>query len=173
MNWKSVKGFEDLYEVSDTGLVRSKDRVDASGHKRISIIRKQNIDKYGYSQVVLCKDGQIKSYRVHRLVAEAFLPNPDNKPEIDHIDTNPLNNNINNLRWVTHQENMNNSKTKPRMGKSCCRKILLQDTKGNTTFFNSVKDAVNKTKLSKSTISRSLKGKIIMNNKIRFEYVAA
>ena len=61
-----------------------------------------------------------KMYNVHRLVAETFIPNPDNKPLIDHIDRNPSNNNISNLRWVTHQENMNNMKTNRNTGERRC-----------------------------------------------------
>ena len=101
--WKDIEGYEDLYEVSDEGNVRNK----ITG--RILKAGKNNI---GYVQVKLCKDGIGKSYRIHRLVAKAFIPNPDNKPEVDHIDENKLNNSVDNLRWVNHQENIDHSKSK-------------------------------------------------------------
>ena len=64
-------------------------------------------NKYGYYQCKLCKNGKPKSVMIHRLVAIHYIPNPDNKPCIDHIDGNKINNNINNLRWVSHIENGN------------------------------------------------------------------
>ena len=63
---------------------------------------------HGYVQVGLCRNGEQKLFLVHRLVATAFIPNPDNLPEVDHIDRNPLNNSVENLRWVSHQENTEN-----------------------------------------------------------------
>lgn len=106
--WRNIKNYEELYEVSNQGNVRSKDRMDASGHKRKGILRKQNKDKDGYYTIVLCKDGKVKSYKVHRLVAEAFIENPYNKPEIDHINTDREDNRVENLKWVTSKENSNN-----------------------------------------------------------------
>ena len=176
MNWKSVKGYEDLYEISDTGLVRRKDGwVNNNGTMvfRKTHLMKTPLNYYGYPQVNLTKDGKRKVYTVHTLVAQAFIPNPDNKLCIDHINCNRSDNRVENLRWVTHKENSNNPITKPRMGKYWNKKIVLKDVEGNTTIFNSIKDAVNKTKLSRNTVYRSLIGEIICKGKIRFEYGAA
>lgn len=63
-------------------------------------------------------DGTKRRFAVHRLVAKAFIPNPDNKPEIDHIDGDPTNNHVWNLQWVTHKENMNNPITKKRLSEA-------------------------------------------------------
>lgn len=63
---------------------------------------------YGYYTFILCKDGKIRSLKAHRLVAEAFIPNEDNKPEIDHINTIRSDNRVENLRWATSKENSNN-----------------------------------------------------------------
>jgi len=69
---------------------------------------KQYVNSHGYFHVNLSKDGKPKTHKIHRLIALHYIANPDNKPCIDHIDRNKLNNNISNLRWATHTENMNN-----------------------------------------------------------------
>ena len=106
IEWRSVVGFEGLYEVSSTGLVRSIDRVVKNGYSttRVAkgVILKAGKKSNGYLQVCL---GRTKNRYVHRLVAEAFVQNPLNRNEIDHIDGDRANNNSNNLRWVTRSEN--------------------------------------------------------------------
>lgn len=114
--WKDIEGYEGLYQVSDWGNVKSLPRLSkrsTSRHRGTSIlinerILKQSFQTSGYKVVVLCKDGNNRQFQVHRLVAEAFIPNPENKPQIDHINTNKAENNVENLRWCTHTENMNN-----------------------------------------------------------------
>ena len=84
-----------------------------------------------------------KKYKLHRLVAELFIPNPENKREVDHIDTNKLNNNINNLRWVQPSENMNNPLTREHI-KEALNKIKKHDTVfciELNLYFNSTRDA--------------------------------
>lgn len=107
--WLPVRGYEGLYEVSDKGRVRSLDRkvIYSTGREVLhrGRILKDTAGKAGYPQVVLTKDKEKKNYSVHRLVAEAFIPNPENKEQVNHIDRNKENNNISNLEWVTHQEN--------------------------------------------------------------------
>ncbi len=107
--WKVVPGF-DLYEVSNTGRVRSKDRITQNGSgsfvKKGRILKPQD-NGTKHLKVELKQDGRRKKEYVHRLVAEAFIPNPDNKPCVNHIDNDPTNNDVNNLEWCTHQENMN------------------------------------------------------------------
>lgn len=112
--WKDIKGYEGLYQVSNRGQVKSMDRYannNGTLQFRPERILKQNIQNAGRNKrcaVALSKDGIIRRYRVHRLVAEAFIPNPENKPYIDHIDTDSTNNNVENLRWATAKENSNN-----------------------------------------------------------------
>ena len=94
--WKDIQGYEGLYQVSNTGKI-----------KRNNKILKFSIAK-GYEHICLYKNNKYKPFSVHRLVAEAFIPNPEQKPQIDHIDGNPLNNKVENLRWVTAKENIAN-----------------------------------------------------------------
>ena len=114
--WKPVVGYEGWYEVSSFGNLRSVDRtgVDVFGVARRYKGRMISSDSlsYGYPVAILMKNGKRKTVRIHRIVAEAFIPNPDNKPFIDHIDTNKLNNSLSNLRWCTDKENSNNEITK-------------------------------------------------------------
>lgn len=107
--WKPVKNMETLYKVSNYGRVISIQFHGKTGCKLMT----QTTVKLGYKFVKLrdWKNGIANSFPVHRLVAEAFIPNPENKPQVDHIDTNPSNNNLDNLRWVTNLENQRNPLT--------------------------------------------------------------
>ncbi len=96
--WRKICGY-DNYSVSSKANVRN----DKSGK-----ILKPRKNGYGYLLVNLYNDGKMKTFLVHRLVAIAFIPNPENKKCVDHIDTHPLNNNLINLRWATNQENCMN-----------------------------------------------------------------
>lgn len=108
--WKPVVGFEGAYEVSNTGKVRSLDRyVNAKNNSKTfisGIIRKPQKNHKGYLSVVLSKHCTSYTKLIHRLVAEAFIPNPKNLPQVNHIDTDKTNNNVSNLEWVTGLENI-------------------------------------------------------------------
>ena len=108
--WKPVVGYEGLYEVSDYGRVRSvPHEVPSRNGVRVSPGRMRNPfkNKTGYVIINLCKNGIIKNHTIHRLVAEAFLPNPDNLPQVNHKDENKLNNNLGNLEWCSVKYNNN------------------------------------------------------------------
>ena len=109
--WKDIKEFEKFYQVSNLGRVRGLDRIviNKLGHKikRKGQIMKQILDIHGYPVVHLRKEGISKYFKVHRLVAIAFIPNPNNLPMINHKDENPLNSNVNNLEWCDCKYNNN------------------------------------------------------------------
>lgn len=93
--WKNVIGYDGIYQVSDAGSVRK-----TSGKKLIS-----SYDSHGYKVVTLFKDGSRRSFKVHRLVASAFIPNPQGKQQINHINSVRHDNRVSNLEWVSPHEN--------------------------------------------------------------------
>ena len=107
--WKDKKDYEGLYQVSNLGRAKSLDRyIKGKGHSlqfKKGRILKPMKDNNGYLKVKLCKDGKEKAFTVHRLVAEAFLPNPHNYPCVNHKDENKQNNNVSNLEWCSAQYN--------------------------------------------------------------------
>lgn len=105
--WKDIEDYEG-YQVSNLGRVRSLDRYNSRGYWIKGCILKPTMDKKGYLNVGLSKNNQGKTFKVHRLVALHFIPNIENKPEIDHINTIKTDNRAINLRWVTPKENSNN-----------------------------------------------------------------
>lgn len=102
--WMSVSGYEGTYEVSDHGRVRSLDHTDACGRLRYG--RMLHFGGDDYRLVILCHFGHRKMMKVHRLVALAFVQNPDGKPHVNHKDGDTKNNHHSNLEWVTNLENM-------------------------------------------------------------------
>lgn len=102
--WKDIENYEGLYQVNELGEVKSKRG-----------ILKPKPTKWGYLQVGLYKNGVCKNFSVHRLVAKAFIPNPDNLLEVNHKDENKLNNTVENLEWCTRKYNINYGSHNERM----------------------------------------------------------
>jgi len=117
--WKPIKHFEGLYDISNKGRIKSLKRKN----RLTEIIRRNPISKFGYEVIVLCKKGKEFQFRVNRLVGLAFIENLDNKKEINHIDGNKLNNNVDNLEWCSKLENEQH-----------CWKTGLKDFKGENHF---------------------------------------
>ncbi len=103
--WKDIKGFEGFYQISSLGRIKSLGGWCGTA-KRKEKIRSTSLTHDGYVKVRLLYQGQDKTMRVHRLVAEAFIPNPDNKDTVNHIDGNKQNNTISNLEWTNRTEQM-------------------------------------------------------------------
>lgn len=101
--WKPIKGYEGIYYISNLSRVK---RVTPRGKFKERLLYK-SLNDSGYWCVSLCKNGKAKSKRVHRLVAEAFIPNPENKTQVGHKDETRTNDSLENLEWVTPEENCN------------------------------------------------------------------
>lgn len=154
--WKDIEGYEGLYQVSSEGMVKSLN-YNRTGKERIL---KSAKDKYGYLFVKLRKEGTVKYYLIHRLIAIAFIPNPDNKPCIDHINGDKTDNRVENLRWVTHKENMNNPITLNKIGKHLRKSILQFSVDGNfIKTWESIMDVQREYDIDKSAIIRCCKNK--------------
>lgn len=113
--WKDIKTYEGIYQVSNMGRVKrlncSTKTLNGKIQNNLTKLITHDIGKNGYHRVPLQKDKKTKKYLVSRLVAEAFIPNPNNYPCVDHIDTNKDNNCASNLKWCTHKQNMANPLT--------------------------------------------------------------
>lgn len=109
--WKDIQGYEGFYQVSDCGKVKSLERdvyyQNGTVHHLKEKILAHFLDKDGYQIVNLCKNGEIKKMRVHRLVAMAFIPNPENKSQINHKNEVKTNNVVENLEWCEASYNIN------------------------------------------------------------------
>ena len=128
--WKPVKGYETLYEVSNLGNVRSLDKKvkNKYGYRYMpSKIMKPYKNKLGYLQVRLYKDGKNKNCYIHRLVAEAFLPNPNQYKEINHKDENPSNSIATNLEWCDRKYNINYGSHNEKMSLKKSKVVIQMD----------------------------------------------
>ena len=104
--WKDIEGYENKYQISNLGNVKSLETWTGDKYIKREKILKNMVYGNGYYYVCLSKNGKVKKYKVNRLVAQAFIPNPENKPFTNHIDGDKLNNNVDNLEWCTQSENM-------------------------------------------------------------------
>jgi hypothetical protein len=175
-SWIKVKGFE-LYSVSDQGKIRN----DKTGR-----ILKGGLDKDGYPQLILCKNGSRVNRKVHRLVAEAFVLNPDNKPQVNHIDGNKQNNAASNLEFCTNQENqdhfwryLNNEQSKANRSNSHKGKGLLSNNPNAKSVirledgkvYKTIKEAAEELNISYMHIGEACKGKRKTSGGYHWSYV--
>ena len=130
--WKDIQGYENSYQVSNLGNVRDK--------RRNKLIKTFKNNK-GYLRVGLYSNSKEKKYLIHRLVAIAFVPNPNNYPHVNHKDENPLNDNADNLEWCTHEYNMNYGTCRKRATSKTSKKVYQYDLNRNLIkVWDSVKE---------------------------------
>lgn len=133
--WKPVVGYEGLYEVSNLGRVRSLDRYAKQPKGGLRLIKgrilNQYINRCGYLFVSLSKNGKVKKITIHRLVAQAFIPNPDNLPEVNHKDECKTNNRADNLEYCTRKYNLYYGTGNSRRADKQSKPVLQFDLQGN------------------------------------------
>lgn len=186
--WKEICEYEGMYEVSSNGNIRSVNRkvFHTSNNSMktvegVTLIQEQS--NRGYKRVTLSKNGKVEKLSIHRLVAKAFIPNPDNKPHINHIDGDKKNNILSNLEWCTQSENMlhsskvlGNKAGKPMQGKlgkdSPFSKKVVQLTKDDT-FVNSfygLHEAQRETGVNKANIGEVCNGNRKLAGGFKWKY---
>ena len=172
--WKDVEGFEGYYQVSTWGNVRSLDRWVNSKSKLNKPYKslykgkmlKGSPDKDGYLLVHFRKDGKEFAFKKHRLVAEAFIPNPENKSQVNHIDEDKTNNYVWNLNWMTCKENINHGTHNNRSAESRINHpkiskpvIAIEKRTGLILEFASSREAERETGIDNGNIIKCCQGK--------------
>ena len=150
--WKPVVGYEDSYEVSSLGRVKS---IPRAGTRLTGRVLRYSLDKYGYRQVILAKNGGRKSAKIHRLVAQSFLPNENNFPCVNHKDENKQNNNVSNLEWCSYAYNNTYNDRAKKASKKTGKKVLCVEL---NTIFNSLAEAERATNIKAGNICWCCKG---------------
>lgn len=165
--WKWIPGWEGLYMVSTHGRVKSVDRYIQHPHSGRTFMKgrilKSGTNNKGYKQVVLSKNGKYKQYLVHRLVAQAFIENPNNYPIINHKDQNPKNNTVWNLEYCTYKYNNNYADRNEKVSKANKGRTLNEETKRKMSEAKKGENAYwygkHLSEETKDKISKATKGK--------------
>lgn len=175
--WRDVIGYEGKYQVNTKGEIRS---LNYGRMNKICLL-KPYLGNRGYLSVVLSKGNKTKIKMVHKLVAESFIPNGDNKPFIDHINNIKTDNRVENLRWVTHKENMRNPLTRKRFSESAKKRPISENALKNwqkriyckelNKTFDSITQASKELNIPISCICRVCSGNRPHTRGYHFEYV--
>lgn len=169
--WRDVIGYEGLYQVSDKGNVKSLDIMRNGKTKKYLIkgqVLKKSITNWGYHRAALYKDRKRQYFKVHRLVAIAFIDNSEDKPQVNHIDGDKLNNNLNNLEWSTRIENMQHARTTGLMPNvSTSTYFIIKDDLGHIiSQYDSIASFCKESNMSNGKLFQTL-----TNNKVDFEMI--
>ena len=157
--WKDVVGYEKLYQVSNNGKIKSYKRSGTNGK-----ILNGEVDEWGYIRVTLSKNSKIKKHKVHRLVAEAFILNPNNFLQVNHKDGNKQNNCVDNLEWCTASYNTKHSYIN-NLNKTKGKKIIVINKLNNKEiYYRSMRDASLKMGYNKCYLFKKIKNNIFENN---------
>ena len=171
--WKDIKGFEGFYQVSNLGRIRSLPRKGKGrwGIKDYSgIVLKPVLSDRGYLKLRLYKNGG-KTFRVHRLVAEAFLPNPQNLPEVNHINENKQDNRVENLEWADRKANCQYGSRTKKIASQLSRPVIQMSLGGEILeTFASSREVERKLNFSASHINECCNGKRKTSNGYKWEY---
>lgn len=156
-----IKGYEGRYQISDDGRIWS---CRKKGYMRPT-------QRSGYPWIILSKDGVQKGYSIHRLVAEAFIPNPDNFPLVGHMDDDKQNNSVSNLYWTTSSENRTHNGLSQELAKAQSKQTYQYDLKGNLiAVYPSVREASRQLNISSGLICDVIHGKYRQTHGFIFSY---
>lgn len=180
--WKDIKGYEGWYQISNLGNVKSVKREIKYSNGIIvpypEKVLKGFIKPNGYKVIDLYKNKKKKKFYIHRLVAESFIDNPLNKPEINHINENKLDNRVGNLEWCTSSENklagtvVKRANETRKNKKVAYKKVAMCDLNDNIIqIFDSIEIAVNETGVNRKTIYNSCNNKF-KTRKYKWKYIA-
>ena len=169
--WLPIEGYENLYEVSNLGRVRRLESVvnGKAGSKRKvpEKILKPGTHRNGYLFVTLSKNGIRRHFLLHRLVATAFIPNPNNLPQVNHLSEDKLNNTVENLEWCTAKENNNYGTRTKRASEKLQKPVLCVEL---NQIFPSLTDAARQLRLSVGNLGSVLTGYSKTAGGYHFEY---
>ena len=171
--WKDIKGYENLYQISNFGRIASLDRILTKKDRWGNVINyklkgkeiKSSFNNKGYVIMHLHKDSKSKTFLIHRLVAETFISNPNNLLEVNHKDENKQNNKADNLEWCTRKENNNygiqSKEGRRKTSKFRMKKVAQYDCYGNLIkVFDGIRIAEEKTGIDNRNICSCCKGKV-------------
>lgn len=165
--WKDIKGYEGHYKISNFGRIYSQDQYVPCGNgkgymrfipgKFLKILTASN----GYPSIGLFKNRKVKVFRIHRLIASAFIPNPEDKPHINHKNANKSDNSLENLEWCTQSENMRHMVKMGRANRASQEKAIFQiDLNGNLIQeWKSGRLASRELKIGQRNLSKCLRGR--------------
>lgn len=165
--WKDIPGYEDIYQASVFGYIRSVPRIIYKGKKHVPTkmsgkIISPWIDTSGYLKVDLYKNNKRRCEKVHQLIAKTFIPNPLNKETVNHKDENPLNNTVNNLEWMTNKENVNYGTRIQRVREKQGVHIKRIAPDKSADYYFSLHIAERKTGIPRQSIAYAIKHKTLL-----------